>query len=141
VFRQLTLNAKKKRVKRLRISGCEPTLCSEHLLPVLDLVEETHFRFILETNGILIGADPGYAEKLKKYKNIHIRVSIKAGTPEGFEKRTGAKGEFYDLPFKAIRHLSQVGASFHAAAMTDSRLMPSEERQMLLAYPLSNTNT
>ncbi len=131
-FHKLLNNAKKKGVRKMRISGCEPTLCQEHLLSILALVEKTSFLFVLETNGILLGADPEYADKLKKYKNIHLRVSIKAGTPEGFEKRTGAKGEFYDLPFKAIQNLSQVGASFHAAAMTDPRLMPKEERELLL---------
>lgn len=133
VFDKLLRNARKNGVQKLRISGCEPTLCSEHLLAVLDLINETNFLFILETNGILIGEYPEYAEKLKKYKNIHIRVSIKAGTTEGFEKRTGAKGEFYDLPFKAIKNLIQVGAAFHVAAMTDSRLMALEEREMLLS--------
>lgn len=132
VFHKLIKNARGKGVKKLRISGCEPTLCPEHLFSILDLVEETHFLFILETNGILLGEDPGYANKLKKYKNIHIRISIKAGTKEGFEKRTGGKGEFYDLPFKTIENLNEVGASFHVAAMTDSRLMPAEERQLLL---------
>jgi uncharacterized Fe-S cluster-containing radical SAM superfamily protein len=132
VFQKLVENAQKAGVKKVRISGGEPTLCRSHLLKVLDLMSKTQFLFILETNAILLGKDPEYVNKLKKYKNIHIRVSLKAGTPEGFEKRTGGKGEFYGLPFKAIENLMQAGVSFHVAAMTDSRLMPEEERTKLL---------
>ena len=88
--------------------------------------------FILETNGILLGADPGYVNKLKKYKNVHIRVSLKAGTPEGFERRTGGRGKFYELPYRAVEYLNASGMNFHVAAMTDSRMMPKEERAVLI---------
>ncbi len=132
-FLSLQQNARQRGVKKIRISGGEPTLCPGHLLSVLDFIQETPFLFILETNGILLGGDFGYVEKLKKYKNIHIRVSLKAGSPEGFERRTGGKGEFYELPFKAVEYLKKAGINFHVAAMTDSRLMPREERKLMLA--------
>jgi len=132
-FRNLFNNARKAGVKKIRISGGEPTLCPEHLVSVLEFTEETPFLFILETNGILFGGKPEYVEKLKKYKNIHIRVSLKAGNPEGFEKRTGGKGEFYEFPFKAVECLKKAGINFHVAAMTDPRLMPREERKIMLA--------
>ena len=131
-FHDLSLNARKAGVKKIRISGGEPTLCPEHLIAVLEFIKETPFLFILETNGILFGNDPDYVNRLKKYNNIHIRVSLKAGNPEGFEKRTGGKGEFYELPFKAVEYLKKAGINFHVAAMTDPRLMPSEERKMML---------
>ncbi|MFQ6083783.1 MAG: radical SAM protein [Candidatus Aminicenantia bacterium] len=132
VFNKLFENARKKRVRKMRISGGEPTLCQNHLLSVLDLIDETNFLFILETNGILFGEDKNYVNKLKKYKNIHVRVSLKAGTPEGFEQRTGAIGIFYELPYKAIENLKQAGISFHVAAMSDSRLMSGLERKAML---------
>lgn len=131
-FRQLFKNAKNKNVKKMRISGGEPTLCSDHLLAILDLTEGTDYLFILETNGILFGADEEYVEKLTKYRNIRVRISLKAGLPEGFQQRTGAKGDFYELPYKAIRHLMRKKISFHVAAMSDQRLMPSEEREAML---------
>ncbi len=131
-FGQLLRNAEKKRVKKMRISGGEPTLCRDHLLGLLDLIEGKNYLFILETNGILFGADQGYVEELTKYKNIHVRLSLKAGTSEGFQKRTGAKGDFYKLPYIAIRHLMRKKISFHVAAMSDPRLMPSEERAVML---------
>jgi len=131
-FQNLNHNARKAGVKKMRISGGEPTLCPEHLVSVLELIRETPCLFILETNGILFGNDPDYVNRLKKYRNIHIRVSLKAGNPEGFERRTGGKGEFYELPFKAVEYLKKAGINFHVAAMTDPRLMPGEERKMML---------
>ncbi|MEW6161975.1 MAG: radical SAM protein [Nitrospirota bacterium] len=131
-FEQLLKNAKKEKVKRMRISGGEPTLCRDHLLSLLDLIEGKGYLFILETNGILFGADEGYVERLTKYTGIHVRVSLKAGTPQGFQRRTGAKGDFYELPYNAIRYLVKEKISFHVAAMSDPRLMPPEERVAML---------
>ncbi len=132
VFSCLESNAKKMGVKKMRISGGEPILCPEHLFSILDLVRRTDYLFILETNGLLLGNDLEYVNRLKKYKNLHIRVSLKAGSPEGFENRTGGMRKFYDLPFQAIEYLRRAGVSFHVAAMTDSRLMPRKERTMML---------
>ncbi len=133
VARRLLENARRKRIPRLRISGGEPTLCKRHLLAVLERIEPTGYGFILETNGIPIAADAGYAAELARYTCTHIRVSLKAGSAEGFEARTGARGECWELPFLAIEQLLAAGADFHVAAMSDPRLMPPAERAALLA--------
>lgn len=133
VVKQLIANARRKRVPRLRISGGEPTLCKRHLLAVLERIEPTGFGFILETNGIPIAADEQYATELAAYTCLHIRVSLKAGSAEGFEARTGAQGAFWELPFIAVERLLAAGADFHVAAMTDRRLMLREERASLLS--------
>ncbi len=130
--RRLIQNARQKHLTKLRISGAEPMLGKEHLLGVLDRVTGQGFTFILETNGIPLGYDAEYAAALAGYPGVHTRVSLKAGSPQGFEERTGAKGEFWELPFQAVENLIQAGVSFHVAAMTDPRLMPSEERRNLL---------
>ena len=114
----------------MRISGGEPTLCKEHLLGLLELVENINYLFILETNGLLI--DKEYARDLSKFKNIHVRVSLKAGTLKGFQHRTGALAEFYELPYRAIINLLDNNVSMHAASMTDSRLMPKKEREAII---------
>jgi uncharacterized Fe-S cluster-containing radical SAM superfamily protein len=132
VAHRLTVNARRKRISKLRISGGEPMLCREHLLSVLDLLEGKGFAFILETNGIPLGDDDSYAQELARYGDVYVRVSLKAGTAEGFEERTGAKGKFWELPFRAIESLMRAGVNFHVAAMTDPRLMPPEERGSLL---------
>jgi len=132
VFQRLVANARKKRVVKLRISGGEPTLAKAHLLSLLDLVEGTDYLFILETNGIPLAADESYARELAKYRRIHVRVSLKAGSAQGFQERTGARGEFWELPFLAIQRLMEARVSFHVAAMSDPRLMPSAERREMI---------
>jgi uncharacterized Fe-S cluster-containing radical SAM superfamily protein len=133
-FRELTRVARKARVDQLRISGAEPTLGKLHLLSLLEKVEDSGFRlFILETNGILIGADADYAGQIARFKKVHTRVALKAGTPEAFARKTGAKPESFELPFQGIVNLLEAGASFHVAAMTgDPRLVTEQERQSLL---------
>ncbi len=133
-FLKLSLVARKAGVSQIRISGAEPTLGKAHLLGLLERVESSPFHlFILETNGILIGADPDYARQIARFKKVHTRVSLKAGTPEAFTQKTGAIPESFDLPFQAIVNLIRSGVRFHAAAMSaDSRIVSKEERQILL---------
>jgi uncharacterized Fe-S cluster-containing radical SAM superfamily protein len=131
VAKRLVANARRRRVSKLRIFG-EPTLGKDHLLGVLDRVDGQGFTFILETNGIPLGHHPDYALALTRYLDIHVRLSLKAGNAAGFEARTGAQGEYWELPFQAIEHLMATDVSFHVAAMTDPRLMPAEERRNLV---------
>lgn len=122
------------KVNKLRLSGCEPTIGKEHLLSVLKYVEDSKYSlFILETNGILFGADRDYVKKIAEFASkIYVRVSFKAATPEGFTQRTGAIGKYYELPFKALQYLLDEGIFARAAAMTDPRIMPKEERKILI---------
>lgn len=121
------------KVKKLRVSGCEPTLGKAHLLQLLEYVEKSGYPFYLETNGILLGADIDYVRKLSKFsKLIYVRVSFKAATPAGFTDRTGAIGKYYELPFKALKHLLDEGIYARAAAMTDPKVMPKGERSILI---------
>ena len=133
VFDELHRIARRKKVDQLRISGSEPTLGKSHLLNLLELVESSPFRlFILETNGILLGADSEYAREIARFRKVHVRVALKAGTPEAFTKKTGAKPEFFELPFHGIRNLLSAGVSCHVAAMSaDSRFITQQERKDL----------
>jgi len=122
------------KVDKLRLSGCEPTIGKEHLLNLLHYVEESKCKlFILETNGIILGNDKNYVKRLSEFKDkLYVRVSIKAATPEGFTQRTGAIGEFHKLPFQALKNLLDEGIYARTAAMTDERIMPKEERRILI---------
>jgi len=121
------------KVRRLRISGCEPTIGKEHLIEVLENLRGSGYLFILETNGILLGADRGYVKQLGKFKDmLYVRVSFKAASPDGFTSRTGALGEYYELPFRALEYLLNEGIFARAAAMTDPTVMPDEERRELI---------
>ena len=126
-FRHLKIN-------KLRLSGCEPTIGREHLISVLNHVMESKYSlFILETNGILLGADKRYTRELREFREkLYVRVSFKAATSEGFTQRTGAIGKYYELPFKALEYLLEEGIYARAAAMTDPRIMPEEERKLLI---------
>jgi uncharacterized Fe-S cluster-containing radical SAM superfamily protein len=122
------------KINKLRLSGCEPTIGKAHLLSLLNIIEESKYSlFILETNGLLIGADKNYAKQLAEFKNkLYVRVSFKAATPEGFTQRTGAIGEYYELPFKALNYLLNEGIYARAAAMTDPKIMNKNERKILI---------
>lgn len=63
---------------------------------------------------------------------MHTRISLKAGTAEAFTRKTGATAESFYLPFQAIMNLMKSGASFHVAAMTDTRIVTRSERRSLL---------
>jgi uncharacterized Fe-S cluster-containing radical SAM superfamily protein len=108
--------AKKKGIRRLRISGNEPTLCREHLLEVLGLIP-ANFLFILETNGILIGKDPDYARQLAAFPNLVVRVSLKGTCEEEFSRLTGAVPEGYQLQLEALKNLRNHGVNCHPACM------------------------
>lgn len=131
-FEELIKHANKKGVKRLRISGGEPSLCRTHLVDLLGLGEGMDSIFTLETNGILFGADEGYVRQLAKFKTTHIRISLKAGTPEGFRRITGAHGDFFELPFVAVEYFIKHKLSFHVSVMSDPRLMSSDERSAVI---------
>ncbi len=133
-FGKLRETAHRFKVSKLRISGAEPTLGKEHLLKLLEHVETSEFElFVLETNGILFGADRDYVKAVSKFRKVHVRLSLKAGTPEDFTRKTGGKPEAFEIPFKAIRSLLDFRVSFHVAAMSaDPRIMGHEERVALV---------
>jgi uncharacterized Fe-S cluster-containing radical SAM superfamily protein len=122
------------KIHKLRLSGCEPTLGKAHLLSTLEHVAESKYPlFILETNGILLGSDRDYVKELARFaEKLYVRVSLKAATPEGFTQRTGAIGECYELPFKALTYLFEEGIFSRAAAMTDPEVMSRKERKILI---------
>ena len=52
-----------------------------------------------------LGDDPEFAKQLSRYKNLHVRVSIKGTNKEEYVRLTGAMSSSYDLPYKALEHL------------------------------------
>ncbi len=118
VVRTLLSIARKKKFQRVRISGNEPTLHRSHLLRILQLLpEEIHF--VLETNGILIGHDPSYAEDLARFNNLYVRVSLKGACAEDFSRLTGARPEGFGLQLKALENLVEAGVDCFPALMAN----------------------
>lgn len=116
VSEKLNSIALNKNFKYCRISGGEPTICKDHLIKVLEGIDKKLI-FILETNGILLGADENFVEELSRFKNLHVRVSIKAANERMFEDITKAHGNFLNLQFKALENLKKYNLSFHPAIL------------------------
>jgi len=120
--------ARKNGYNKMRITGNEPTICRKHLIEVLEYVPND-ILFILETNGILL--DKEYVKKLTSFKHhLHVRVSLKGVTAEQFEYVTAMDGEFYELPFDALKYLIDVGISCNAAIMQE--LLDEDNFQILI---------
>jgi uncharacterized Fe-S cluster-containing radical SAM superfamily protein len=115
VFRKMDSISQKRGYTLWRLSGQEPTIGKEHLLSLLDLVDQSKYDFILETNGILI--DRSYAEDLSRFDKLHVRVSLKGYSEEEFTKLTGAKRGF-ELQLNALSSLRDAGVSCHPAVMS-----------------------
>lgn len=157
VFNKLSGIALKKGYKYLRLTGGEPTIAREHLLEILNLSEASRFVFVVETNGILIGADPVYAKELSRFSNIYVRVSFKGTNPREFTELTGAAPRGFELQLQALRNLLSYGLvpgrDFGVAAMVgfssdediarfvatlssiDDRLVSDVDWEYVLTYP------
>ena len=151
IYAHLTRCAKKFGYRLLRVSGNEPTLSKEHLLKLLKLVERSPYRFILETNGILIDED--FAKLLKNFRNLRVRVSLKGTNSVEFSRLTGAEPAGFDLQLDALKNLIEHGVECSAAVMLsfsprenlnnlrrkiekiDPRLANSIEEEYIFLYP------
>lgn len=118
VFSALERCARRCKYRLLRVSGNEPTLGWEHLLRLMELIEEDgRYLFILETNGTIIGSDSKYARDLSKFTCVHVRVSLKGASEQEFHQLTGAKPSAFQLQLKALEHLLNYGVPCHPAVM------------------------
>jgi len=117
IAEDLVTLAQKYKLSLLRVSGGEPTLGKQHLLQFLDALKGRGFRFILETNGVLIAYDEDYSASLSKYDFVHVRVSLKGCNEEEFAVLTGAKPEGFKLQLKALQKLTDAGVSCHPSVM------------------------
>lgn len=132
---RITKLLKKSGLRQLRISGGEPTIGRDHLLCLLDFFQGKGYRFILETNGILLGYDQSYAEDLSKYNFLHVRVSLKGYNGNEFASLTNAKPDGFDLQIESLKNLIDAGVSCHPAVMTS---FSSRESVVHLKKRLSN---
>jgi uncharacterized Fe-S cluster-containing radical SAM superfamily protein len=153
VYTELRGVALKHGYKQLRMTGNEPTVGRDHLFGILREVDGTDLLFILETNGILIGHDRHYGEQLSDFKNLHVRVSLKATGPQEFSRLTGTTPESFSLQIAALKNLLDAGVSFHQAIMMsfitlegyeqlksnlqaiDKRLLSNLEEEHVILYP------
>ncbi len=111
--------ARRGRFSKVRVSGAEPTIGSEHLVELINTVDKK-LLFILETNGILIGYDESYAREFVD-RNVYVRVALKGASNEEFALLTNARPEFYDYQIKALENLEKYGIRYRPALMSFSR--------------------
>ena len=117
VFNALTASAQRHGHKLISASASEGTLGRQHLLELLELVDQSPYVYVLETNGMTLGDDPEFAQQLARFRNLHVRVSIKGTNPEEYHTLTGARASSYALPFRALGHLIDAGVSCNACVM------------------------
>lgn len=153
VAERLLKMAHAKGIKQLRLSGGEPTIGRAHLIALLNVLQNKRMSFILETNGILLGADESYVQELALYPFVHVRVSLKGCTEEEFALLTGAHPKGFQWQLAALRHLKNAGVSVHPAVMIsfskkenidllystiwkiDPRMHSEIEREEVILYP------
>ncbi|MCX7974486.1 MAG: radical SAM protein [Candidatus Aminicenantes bacterium] len=153
--------SKPRGLNQVRISGAEPILGPKaviHLIKILEIMEKKApmMRFILETNGLLFGFDSTFAQEIAHFKNLIVRVSLKAVEAKKFEKITGAKGDFVIYPLRSLINLQTVGVRCWPAIMAEfftkeekerlsnflklNRIKMDIEEEELLLYPLVEAN-
>lgn len=138
VFNALSKSARKHGHKLISASASEGTLGRKHLFELLDLVDQSEFVYILETNGMTIGNDASFAEQLAAFKNLHVRVSIKGTSQQEYHQLTDALPESYELPFKALKHLIDAGVSCNACVMisfSDEAGIQAVEKKLFETHP------
>jgi len=138
VFNALAKGANRYGHKLISASASEGTLGRQHLFELLNLVEESEYIYILETNGMTLGDDKAFAEKLALYKNLHVRVSIKGTSQEEYHVLTDAIPESYELPFKGLKYLIDAGVSCNACVMisfSDAKGIKRVEEKLYGVHP------
>lgn len=115
--------ARRRRFHLFRITGSEPILGEasfRHFLKAAEKVSEEDPRseFILETNGLMLGAREELAARLN-FPHLLVRVALKGADPDSFEKISGAKREFFVYPLLAVKHLEKLGLRVWPALMGD----------------------
>lgn len=118
-----------------RVTGSEPILGEasfHHLRRVIELVfhEKPGARFILETNGLILGRQPDFIVQLGLGR-VLVRVAIKGVDPASFERVTGARADFFSLPLDGLVRLERAGIEAWPALMGD--LFEEEEISLLRA--------
>ncbi len=120
---KLLIVADSRSLSLFRVSGSEPILGQasfEHLLRTIRTLVRFRpdSRFILETNGLYLGAHPELTALLR-IPNLRVRVSLKGIDERSFVKITGAHREYFFYPLAALCELEKQGVFAWPALMED----------------------
>ncbi len=103
-------------IHTFRISGAEPVLGERSARHLAEVLGAFPGRFILATNGIILGYSPDLLDLLLPHKP-YIRLTIKGDCPERFEEITGAAGAAFRFQATALHELPKRGGDCGIAAM------------------------
>ena len=113
------------------ISGGEPLLLGDKLLPIMDTFHEDGSFFVFITNGFLL--DKEWAKKLKKYLYDWFQISIDGHTPDLHDEFRGVKGSF-EKAVKAVFHMANEGIHVRIAHSVSRANMNYLDEMAELAY-------
>lgn len=92
----------------VRLSGGEPTLNKEHLLGTIELVSDTKYDYILETNGLML--DEGFVSDLSEFRdNIYVYFSLKGYDSENFEELTDKDKKYWEKQLDSLEKIIENG--------------------------------
>jgi uncharacterized Fe-S cluster-containing radical SAM superfamily protein len=115
VSERLVQCARDHNYRLVRISGNEPTITKDHLLKVIRFIDKAKLLFILETNGTLLDED--FVQELAKFRNLHIRVSLKGTNPDELSMLTGAIPETFERIMDGLTLLKEYQIDCNLAVM------------------------
>jgi uncharacterized Fe-S cluster-containing radical SAM superfamily protein len=133
VVSKLRMEASRTRIRHFRISGAEPILGERSVGHLAEVLSAFPGRFIVETNGIILGYKPDLIGILLPH-HPYIRLTIKGDSPERFQEITGAQGRAFQYQINALKELRRRGGTYRIAAMVGAAdakaldtLFPKEE--------------
>jgi uncharacterized Fe-S cluster-containing radical SAM superfamily protein len=123
VLLRLRTEAGRTGIRNFRISGAEPILGERSARHLAEVLSAFPGRFIVETNGIILGYSPDLLDLLLPH-DPYFRLTIKGDCAERFEEITGATGAAFRFQVEALSELRKRGGTCRIAAMVgavDSR--------------------
>lgn len=105
-----------------RTGGCEPILGEASLNHFIELLHQCRGanKFLLESNGMMLGYHPEWIDMLLPFRDIlKYRVSAKADSPEMFERISGADRRYFGVPFEGLRYAQRLGFDCELAYMPE----------------------
>jgi len=105
-------------LKCVRLSGGEPTLNKEHLLETVKLVTNAGYRYIFETNGLLL--DKELVNSLISFqKKMYVYFSLKGDTPENFSELTCRLPKYWNRQLASLKLIIDSGFTTGINVMSD----------------------
>lgn len=107
---------------------------SRQSLQLIERLSALPGRLFVETNGVLLGARPGWMDRLLACgERVFLKVSLKAGTAEQFERITGAGRSAWEAAWRCVARLHAAGAAFdlNALSLAPALFAPRERRALL----------